>query len=653
MKTLYHTHNLNFKKLIKGLKKEGGKRKSSNHPFFYHEFMTFDIEATNIPEIKQACMYIWQLYFNGYVIIGRTWKEFIYFIEKLNDYAKYDIVCYVHNLSYEFAFIRNLFQWDSVKIIRNHTILSCDYKKIHFRCSYLLIHMSLEKFCKRMGTETQKLSGDVFDYSKKRYYNTKIKRYDLQYCINDVVGLYQGLRKYLTLENKNLYNIPLTSTGFPRKELKNAVRRYLGKNYHVKRNLNLPQYILCNRCFRGGNTHANKYYVGQILKNIYSSDIKSSYPAQLVLRKYPVSPFSAIYEYTQKEIETLIDRGKSALMLQIYFEDLKLIDRRNSCPYISLHKLGKPKGFILDNGRVLKCDSGVMYVTDIDYTIIKAQYFFNIKHIQGCGAKYGYLPQPYIDTVLHYFTLKETEKDPYFYARAKEKLNALYGVMVTAILRDNIVYEDGEFKLKPVDKEKEIDENKQKNVLQYQHGVFCTSHARKELQDVIDICGYDFVYCDTDSVKFKNYKHLEEIEEYNQKIRELAAERKVIVNNKVMGVFEFEECYKRFVTLGSKKYAYTDRFNNLHLTLAGVKKEGVKELKDIHKFKNGFIFKKYGGTEGRYNDYYGKYKVNEHLEIEISENLYLQQHEYKLGHSKDYKFLLDCMASGEYNYLWE
>ena len=169
----------------------------------------------------------------------------------------------------------------------------------------------------------------------------------------------------------------------------------------------------------------------------------------------------------------------------------------------------------------------------------------------------------------------------------------------------------------------------------------------------IDICGYDFVYCDTDSVKFKNYKHLEDIEAYNQQIRELAAERKVIVNNKVMGVFEFEECYKRFVTLGSKKYAYTDRYNKLHLTLAGVKKEGVKELKDIHKFKNGFTFKKYGGTEGRYNDYYGKYKVNDHLEIEITENLYLQQHEYKLGHSKDYKFLLDCMASGEYDYLWE
>ena len=643
--------NVNFKTLTRGLCKETGRRKNKSLPFYYHQFACFDIEATNIDDIKQSVMYVWQFHFNGFVVVGRTWTQFTWFIEKLLNYTKHKIVIYCHNLSYEFAFIRELFEWEDVFVMRSHTILKAETNRLEFRCSYLLTNMSLQKFTEKMNV-TEKLSGDYYNYMKMRYFNTKLTKYEMMYCINDVVGLHEGLTKFLNNENKNLYNVPLTSTGFVRKELKNNVRRILTSYYSKERALNLEQYILANKAFRGGNTHANRFFTGKIIKNVFSFDIKSSYPFQLCCKKYPVSPFSEITDYTEEEINYLLKRGKTAMLLRIEFKNMKLKDKSEPCPYIPLSTLEKPRGFTIDNGRILKCESGIMNLTDIDLRIIQEQYEYDTINIQACCAKYGYIPVPYMQTILKYFEQKENEKDEYFYMRAKQKLNSIYGVLVTAILRDNIKYIDGNFVLEPVDKLKEIEDNKNKNVLLYQFGVWCSARAREQLQDVINICGDDFIYCDTDSVKFKNKKHIFEILDYNKNIRKLAEERNIIVNNKVMGVWEFEGRYKQFVTLGAKKYCYKDYKDKLHLTVSGVGKKGVDELQgNIKNFRIGFEFKN-GGSEGRYNDKYGTYKVNDFLSIDIIENLYIKNHSYKLGVSKDYGFILDCIKSAEYELLW-
>ena len=46
----------------------------------------FDVEATNDSKTRAAYMYVWQLYLNGTVYIGRTWNEFF---ELLDDIAYY------------------------------------------------------------------------------------------------------------------------------------------------------------------------------------------------------------------------------------------------------------------------------------------------------------------------------------------------------------------------------------------------------------------------------------------------------------------------------------------------------------------------------------------------------------------------------------
>src|SRR5699024_554759 len=92
---------------------------------------------------KLSNMYVWQFGINGRVIVGRYWSELLEMLQYISNALqltkKRKLVVYVHNLSYEFQFIRNLFNWIKV--------FSMDVRKplyaltdlgIEFRCSYLL-----------------------------------------------------------------------------------------------------------------------------------------------------------------------------------------------------------------------------------------------------------------------------------------------------------------------------------------------------------------------------------------------------------------------------------------------------------------------------------------------------------------------------------
>ena len=79
-------------------------------------------------------------------------------------------------------------------------------------------------------------------------------------------------------EKENLLSVPLTSTGFIRKQLKKIVFNNLGYNY-AKPFFPSPElYALMRKAFRGGDTHCNRYYVDDILYNVNSVDRSSSYP---------------------------------------------------------------------------------------------------------------------------------------------------------------------------------------------------------------------------------------------------------------------------------------------------------------------------------------------------------------------------------------
>ena len=94
--------------VIKRRKSKNGKR-----PDIIDCVCAFDIETTNIDEIEQSVMYIWQFQIGTELtIFGRTWQEFKDILFKigrlLSTYDDRSLVIYVHNLSFEFQFMRRL-----------------------------------------------------------------------------------------------------------------------------------------------------------------------------------------------------------------------------------------------------------------------------------------------------------------------------------------------------------------------------------------------------------------------------------------------------------------------------------------------------------------------------------------------------------------
>ena len=77
--------------------------------FYYDNVSTYSHDNEEKSREKAAVMYIWQFGINGICIIGRYWHEFITLVNEIaiqgNLTETRKLICYVHNLSYEFQFM--------------------------------------------------------------------------------------------------------------------------------------------------------------------------------------------------------------------------------------------------------------------------------------------------------------------------------------------------------------------------------------------------------------------------------------------------------------------------------------------------------------------------------------------------------------------
>lgn len=171
-------------------------------------------------------MYEWSFSFGGYVLIGRTWEQFIDLIDGLCDVLHVEqsqrLVIYVHNLAFEFQFMRKFFEWTDVfSMDIRKPIRALTDRGVEFRCSLSLSGYNLESVANNLQTaDIKKLKGDL-DYSLIRTPLTPLTAEELQYCINDVqiVVAYIGER---IAYDKGIARIPMTKTGYVRRFCRNA-----------------------------------------------------------------------------------------------------------------------------------------------------------------------------------------------------------------------------------------------------------------------------------------------------------------------------------------------------------------------------------------------------------------------------------------------
>lgn len=641
--------------------REQGQREKFGQPKAYADAIcAFDIETTRIKEIDQSYMYIWQFCLKGYpCIIGRTWDEFTWFLHKVDENLKpgLRLVIFVHNLSYEFCFLSGIYHFRTSEVFctDNRKVLYCQmYKgRFEFRCSYRLTNSSLKKFLEDYGAEHQKVSGDAFNYDLERWPWTKLNDLEIEYCINDVVGLVEAIENLMKAEHDNFYSLPYTSTGYVRRDVKDA----MFMNNLAK--LTYPDwetYKLLRWAFRGGDTHANRWMVGKILENVKSFDRSSSYPDVMINRKFPVTPWQ---DYDTRRFRKAMKDGHACLM-HLLLEDVKLRDPYCGNPYIAMAKCESLVGDICDNGRVLSAKHLELCCTDIDYKIMEDQYEFTPTCITLKVSDYGDLPQEFKNVILELYRkkteLKGVDNMEIEYALAKAKLNACYGMCVQDPVKRNILYKNGEYVLDDHRTPQEILKGAKKGAfLPYAVGVWVTAWARKALNDGVKIVGQEnFVYCDTDSVKFigdADFSMFNRACVYQDEITGAFADD-AKGRTHFMGVYEEEDPYKEFATIGAKKYAYIDQEDELHITIAGVnKKKGAEELalrgglkafvKSVN-FEDEFTFYDAGGLEAVYNDQETPipYSVDGH-KILITRNVCLRPSTYTLGITPDYLQILE------------
>ena len=212
-------------------------------------------------------------------------------------------------------------------------------------------------------------------------------------------------------------------------------------------------YKLLRDAFRGGNTHASRYYANKILEDLNSADISSSYPNEIVNSLFPVSKFTLLKECSEKKLDELIYKKKKAVLIRCSLQNVTLKDDIIPVPYIPTAKCRGIYNGAYDNGRVLSAEFiGEITLTDIDYKILRLQYDFDIIIHQVATARYGKLPAPLRECVLEYYKQKTLLKDKktdeehtkefylLLYNKMKNLLNAQYGMMAQDPVKETIKY---------------------------------------------------------------------------------------------------------------------------------------------------------------------------------------------------------------------
>ena len=599
---------------------------------------SFDIETSSfyVNKEKQACMYIWMFGINGAVIVGRTWEEFENMIQQIVNYMELDeklrLVCYVHNLSYEMQWIRKRFEWLNVfSVDKRKPVYAITTSGIEFRCSYLLSGYSLSVLGKNL-VKYKVLKLDTLDYSKIRHSNTPIEPLELQYCVNDVKVVMAHIQEQIEIEG-NITRIPLTNTGYVRRYCKKAclyekgVPKKKSKKYHkymqIMQSLHLDpeEYKQLQRAFQGGFTHANPLYSGKKVEDVASVDETSAYPAMMIAcDNYPISSAEKIEITSNEEFEKnlklyccIFDIDFIGLKPKVIFDN-----------YISASKCWNVSAPVLNNGRIVSADTLSISVTEVDYKLIKMFYTWDEAHVYNFRRyQKGYLPTDLVKAILKLYEnktiLKGVEGAEVEYLLSKGMLNSTYGMCVTNICRPEVIY-DTDWSVEAPDINKAIDKyNKSKQrFLFYPWGIYVTANARYALLSTLYQIGIhgDYIYTDTDSIKFKNYeKHKHIIDNYNLYIQEklkkamkyhnlpeeLVKPKTIKGEEKYLGVWDFEGIYT-FKTIGAKRYM-TKKDDKISITVSGLnKKTTVPYL--LEKFSDPFE----AFTDGLYvpREYTGK-----------------------------------------------
>lgn len=599
-------------------------------------------------------------YVKGFKLVyyGNRPTSLVSFITKLRNDIEADIILYWHNMNYDYTFIR-LFAFEAWGFpedqlaVKPHKPLVIKWREkgIIFKDSLILAQRSLAKWANDLNAEHKKAVGS-WDYDRIRTQNEVFTEDELLYISNDVLAQAECIN--IMRENLGIdaiSNMPLTSTSIIRNEARKRsrgnIREARNKWYTKYREIapDYPVYIMLERAYHGGYTHANRYCIGDLFSGVTGYDFASSYPYTMLSEKFPMDKFSFFPDATPEKILKIKDDFACVFDLLIFDFELK---PGIEMPYLQRSKITKwSDDYVMDNGRVISGTIAQITYTEIDLELFVKTYDFRMIAIKNCYMSgKGYLPvwlRTYIYELFKEKTLKKGG-DPVAYSLAKSRLNGVYGMCVEKNIRTEFIenYMTGEYEAKlPDDPEEALLKryNSKNAFLPYQWGVWVCSYAVKNLFELGKCCDL-WLYSDTDSVKGIGWDNAA-VEAYNNKCKEKLMQagifEPVYHNGKEywLGIAEFDGFYDEFITLGSKRYVVRED-GKLKITVAGVPKQGVNSLKDdITNFHEGFIFSGHISGKKQLTYFLGS-SIIEKDSIEYGDSIDLSECDYLLSTTEKY-----------------
>ena len=318
--------------------------------------------------------------------------------------------------------------------------------------------------------------------------------------------------------------------------------------------------------------------------------------------------------------------------LRLYNVQAKVLKNKNLILPISASKCENLKQVKLDNGRIYSAKSLDVFVTEVDLYILKQFYNFSVINCFELWSTKTYKPlEKYILTAVKSYlyeksTLKKilsnmnhdkkyrvnvddffnAEKNDFIYSDdiinnicalplseqcqtvndnyrlSKNKLNAQYGINVQHLMQDDIEYNVDKDTFSIIEDSGVVPRVLYRDFIK---GTYITAYSRLTLfvfaLYLIENTNAILYYSDTDSWKVGG--DLKEIEkatkEYNNKLED-ALQISKYYN---VGAFDIECVYKKFCTLGCKKYIVSDG-EEIEVTIAGVNKINTsKAYSEIYK----------------------------------------------------------------------
>lgn len=581
-------------------------------------------KAINYPQCMHNYVVAWSIAFRAYgknlvTLYGHNPLEFVDMLKSLRENLPgHDIYINFHNLAYDWTFLRKFLIQEFGKPISQLNTKAMYPLYIQFengirlKDTLALAQRSLEKWSKDMGVSAKQTG--LWDYNKVRNQSDAFTADEIKYIEYDVIAGVECIDVTLKALKKNISSIPITATGIARGESRKAGGR---KAHEYFKRLAPEEYWLQDvyeQLFHGGYTHANRYYLGDVLP-AECQDIASSYPFCTHMMDAPTEKFFDVpaknfnYDYIKAN-------PNYSFIFHVKVFDLDLKDKGCPMPILSHAKCTASLNAILDNGRVLKSDFASFWSNEIDFELFMSEYKFSkIEYEQPMCATKGPLPQWFRDFIYQRFTAKTMLKgvDQVQYQIEKGMLNAsAYGMAAQRPCKPLIVedYDTGEY---AEDETENVEEQYQKylknpkSFLPFIWAVYITSYAQKNLFELGECVDYEhggiWLYSDTDSVYATKFDE-DKLKAYNEKRINIMKERgydPVFFNGRYyhLGVAEFDGKYSEFKMWHSKCYSCRDaESGKLKITVAGVPKKGVATLEDdIANFVPGLIFD--GKTSGK------------------------------------------------------